>query len=612
MEKTNINPAILQEFLECAVNAREKGQSQFFTPLDFARTAATPLPNYRPVICDLNCGAGHLLYGTTNSTTRFLLGADIDPVRSRPKELETLKQSPDLKFERITRCITRLYTRLHERDVRLPLVVLNPPWSLYLRKEHLGDLARSEVPAVARAMRARDDAAPRDSIESQVLMLALALDRLTASGEGLLIGNNNTFERKLFAPGAPFAELGRHVWARWVFPGNPMTGLDHANFERELAEDGTKQFATGVLYFAREHTTGPTIFPADRPPDRAYRQGAEVRSRLNVDDAAIYEAWLDVREQCKIDADASRNVTPWNLWLNAGGVICTHLSRFEQHSRKTNKDEAKRLFELQGKRPMQLVMQRAQRDELLHVARDAGWKVQPELLEAVDACLREYHASRAPLYPLPEIQRLGHCDEVDFMECRLDFSLRPRTSAHCTNEKCKREVIDFTAPQAGAKCKKCDGPLEFTEHPVPPGSGVLFRAGQSYPLRTQTVSVERTVWKPNSTTGALEELEYNGQDLAMFLTGEDGWEYCFMDGNLRSRNTKVGIAKALSRDSCKEPHPTKDRSIDATLQDLVAHFVIPEVPDVAQCHPERYHEKLQMMNDLETLTETLNQELQAA
>ena len=38
MQKTSINPQIVQEVLDSAANAADKGQSQFFTPLDFGRS----------------------------------------------------------------------------------------------------------------------------------------------------------------------------------------------------------------------------------------------------------------------------------------------------------------------------------------------------------------------------------------------------------------------------------------------------------------------------------------------------------------------------------------------------------------------------------------------
>jgi hypothetical protein len=96
------------------------------------------------------------------------------------------------------------------------------------------------------------------------------------------------------------------------------------------------------------------------------------------------------------------------------------------------------------------------------VAEQTGWRVRPELPAAVKQVVRDCHAERAPLYPLPEIQRLGYLDEEDTIECRKDL-----------------------AGQSGR---------------------VVFRKGQRDPLRTQTVSTTRKVERPNTFTGQMEDL----------------------------------------------------------------------------------------------------------
>ena len=93
--------------------------------------------------------------------------------------------------------------------------------------------------------------------------------------------------------------------------------------------------------------------------------------------------------------------------MRAGGTIHTALFLFEKHSQKIDKRQVQRLFALNGKTPMDLVIQRNTREELLEVAEQSEWRVQPDLLAAVRSAIQQYHADRAPLYPLPEIQRLG-------------------------------------------------------------------------------------------------------------------------------------------------------------------------------------------------------------
>src|SRR5690242_1511898 len=88
MQKTSINPEILQPMFEAAANVAQRGAAQFFTPLPFGRKLAEALPKFRETIVDLNCGAGHLLQACTNENTVRLLGADIDPCKGEPLPLE--------------------------------------------------------------------------------------------------------------------------------------------------------------------------------------------------------------------------------------------------------------------------------------------------------------------------------------------------------------------------------------------------------------------------------------------------------------------------------------------------------------------------------------------
>jgi hypothetical protein len=572
MKKTNINPEILQTMLESAVNAADKGQSQFFTPAAFGQALAAALPKPRPGLIDLTCGRDDLLQAAANPTTH-LLGADIDPCRPRPKDPP---RPEGLPVSRVTRDLTRLYPLLVDLNARFDCLVLNPPWRLFWHRDRLAALAESDCPAVRNAFAAAEPTdgggCPRGAIDSTIATLLIALDRCTLYGEGLLIANNATLERLLFVAGAPYAALAQHIWLHLKIPGNPMTARADCNFQHDPADGDAAAFHTGVIYFALDHTTGPKHFTAPGISTstsgtldfglgtldsyRTYRQGAELRSVHNAHDDVL-ELWQAIKERCAEEAGARPRV-PYNLWLTVGGRIKADLSRYEVHSGKTDKREAARLFALRDKAPMELVLQRAQRDELLHVAGPASrWKVHPELLAAVQRAVTDYHAARAPLYPLPEIQRLGYLDEQDSIRCTADL----------------------------------DG---------------VFTAGQTYPLRTQTVPVTRRVKKPNGFTGEDEDLEFTGQELALYLkTGlaDDAPEMCFMDAKLKNDPlTRVGTAEQqkVSRFARYTPKP-ENQTINYTLQDLVTHFEIPEVPDVATVNPDGYKNYLNHLDQLETL-----------
>lgn len=112
-----------------------------------------------------------------------------------------------------------------------------------------------------------------------------------------------------------------------------------------------------------------------------------------------------------------------------------------------------------------------------------------------------------------------------------------------------------------------------------------FRAGQRYQLSSRTVLVERTTRRPN-VEGGTDEILLNGQELVFGITGEDGVEHQFIDG----RHLQPG-ADILAN----------NLKVDArfTLQQLVEHFEIPDVPDVARAHPERYEQNQTLIADIQ-------------
>lgn len=573
-QKTNINPACLQQMLESAVNAADKGQSQFFTPIDFGQALAGALPKVRPTIVDLNCGNGQLLQASANpKTTISLLGSDIDPCHCLTTASENGRYLPVTK---IAYDATRLYPLLKEIGFTADCFVLNPPWRLFWYRDRLQDLTDSPLSAVREAFRAIEPGSPKGCIDSTIATLLMALDLCTVYGEGLLIANNNTLERLLFRPDATHAAVAKHIWAHVVIPGNPMTGIEDCQWKNE------EQFHTGIIYFAREHTAGPKriTLPELQPTSlnaqlRLHRLGADLAHAHRANENQ-QDLWRAAKDRV-IELEGGKPRVQWNLWLTVGGRIKTALSAFQECSKRVNKKEAARLFALDGKAPMELVLQRNQRDELLHVAENRGtgdfpWRIQPELLTAVRAAIMEYHGARAPLYPLPPIQRLGYLDEQDSIVCEKDL--------------------------------------------LHPNGRLAFIAGRAYCIRTQTVTVTRSLRKPNAFTGEMEELELTGQELAIYLLsteilpdkpkkGDDaGTEFCFMDAALKNdKKTSVNTAKqAKGRSALLNPE-VKDEanSIDFTLQQLCDHFTIPEVPDVATVNPIGYEANLKLLEELETV-----------
>jgi len=132
---------------------------------------------------------------------------------------------------------------------------------------------------------------------------------------------------------------------------------------------------------------------------------------------------------------------------------------------------------------------------------------------------------------------------------------------------------------------------------------VVFRKGRRYPLRPQTVNITRQVERPNAFTGEPEDLEYSGQELAFFIgdrldeDGDPGNEFSFMDAKLRDDpNTEIPNAKRV------KDNEQRGAAVDFTLQELCAHFLIPDVPDVATVNPAGYEYYLSELGVLEALT----------
>src|ERR1035437_7977880 len=138
MQKSQIHPAIYQQFLESAANAAEKGQAQWETPFAWAKALSIPLPRYRPVVIDRNCGSGSLLLGASRGSTNHRLGCDIEPCGARVRP-------PHQEPQRITANICKLHPFLRAVRFAADCFVLNPPWDLHWYREHLKLLAESDL-----------------------------------------------------------------------------------------------------------------------------------------------------------------------------------------------------------------------------------------------------------------------------------------------------------------------------------------------------------------------------------------------------------------------------------------------------------------------------------
>ncbi|HEV2327623.1 MAG TPA: hypothetical protein VGY56_02415 [Verrucomicrobiae bacterium] len=542
MHKNQIAPSVIQDVLESAANAAEKGQAQWHTPLPWAQILALPLVRYRTAIADLSCGNGQLLAGASKRAE--LLGCDIE------KTTDGIVQAD----------ITKFYSLLRAVNWKCDLFVLNPPWDLHWYKSlrtatvgtstGLAALAESHVPAVCRAFVAHDPRIGRDAIDSTIATLCIALDCCSEYGEGFLIANEATLKRLIFSPAAPYRMLAGHIWAHLTVQGNICQ------------TKGRSDFVTGIIYFARAPQSKPfkthcssfesakVMCEQLKSRRLEFRKGPEATSYMHTKNCA--DLWQAAADEYK----ARTSPLPhYNIWLDENGIIRTFLSLFDEHSGRVSKDEAAGLYALSGRKPIHLVVQRAQRKALEAAVNRTLWRVDPKLQEAVKVAVTEYNNVRAPLYPLSKIQRLGYLDEQDEIQCVKNLS------------------------KSG-----------FTH----------FEAGKSYALRSTTVAVKRHGEKVN-LEGEMDAVEWDGQELAFFITDCYGVEQCFMEARLRDKDTEVNLLPANHTGKWGKKDLGDRCPINFTLQELVTHFHIPDVPDVATLDPQRYQRHLTALDQIAAL-----------
>jgi hypothetical protein len=75
-----------------------------------------------------------------------------------------------------------------------------------------------------------------------------------------------------------------------------------------------------------------------------------------------------------------------------------------------------------------------------------------------------------------------------------------------------------------------------------------------------------------------------------------------MEARLRASNVRVSILKPGEKPGRQDEDNLKPCQIDFTLHQLVEHFIIPDVPDVARVNPDGYQRNLQLLKEIEALS----------
>ena len=305
-----------------------------------------------------------------------------------------------------------------------------------------------------------------------------------------------------------------------------------------------------VVYFAASHhgTAPLEVTAPDAMPDtirRVLQFAADNRDKLIAGETVkrSHDCWPGTGSAFEAVADEWKRQTDaeyaarngWNIRLTAKGTLSAYVTPFQTITGDVPKELVDALKKIDGQHPAGLVVQRNSRKALVLAVQGGVWRVHPDVTAAVDAAMKNYNAVRAPLRPLNAVQRLGHLDEEDDIRC---------------------------------------------EHPP----GVGFTAGRSYPLESETFQGRKVERRPhhNGEKDRKEEVLVTGQELLLRIRDDAGEWHAFTQYD-------------LGRDQQAE-RPEQHFHL---LAELVECFHIPDVPDIAQVHPEEFAEYRRRLRALE-------------
>lgn len=509
----------LQEAVDSSPDALTKGTGQFFTPTEFANIFALPLTHHRRVIYDPHCGRHALLNTARRANTLHMLGSDLD-ARSRSSAVRTIIGD-----------IGKIHPLMRQVDLRFDLIVMNPPFGL-----------RWPAPTVRqrhrRPTRAIDGVLMMDSVQASWLM---ALDRLSDAGEGYMIAPQPIVE-KLIQPCPTYSRVWAHVTLPQFFPG--------VRDERKM----------GVLYFAADHDNRGRPLRVDieskaaRAAEGKFRRIATQRNLWlkntnRIDPGTKYlqthnthELFETVRAEW-IERNKG-NRPQFNLWLDGNGRINTYLSSFEEESRRISRELARSLHNLNGKRPLEMVLTKSDRLALNFVVKECGWKVDPLLTKAVEQAVAEYHRSRIPFNKPTLAMRVAWAEEEDRLTALNDWE--------------------------------------------------TFKSGETYELFSYTYEGRKIELRDHPDYGT-EEVFVTGQEILLCLHDRDGTIYGFTQHPVERGKTPDPA------DGIDETERTLNRVHRFfSLGELMKNFQMPKIPDISEACPDLYRENLRKLKALET------------
>jgi hypothetical protein len=551
-ESNKLQGDSLQSFLDSATNAVELGPRQFFTPPKLAAALATVLPAKRPTCFDPQCGDSTLLkaVGAEHS-----FGIDIDRRSSKfqlPPPDEDDKDSLQPTQSILHGDCTAWQPLAAEVDLRFHLIACNPPFSLKWHTERFADLdlSRNSIREGYRHHLANNPAG-KETIDATLATYLMSLDRLSHDGEGFMVCNAATARRLIANPetGEDINPAADHIWL-WV--EIPNVGYENVS----------QAFDTAVIYFASNHDRGrrtqgrkihylkmPSALPEEVERMLApvaqnrmvYRDGSSLDSGwTSLNPPEVTEVWDAIVQEKKVREDKAPK-SAFNIWLGINGRIQRNLTTFQEHSSKLDHQEVRLLNTLQGKTPMSLVVQTASRKTLLDTVHSGTWTVDPNLLAAVEAAVRDYEANRAPFFRPNAVKALGSIDE----HSRIKF---------------------------------LDGNL------------IGLERGQSYLIDTKVLPTTWKTTKPNLAGGGTDKIEHTGNELIIIVKigNNAGDEHQF---HYRRDKAKPSIDN--------EDNQSRPTIYHHMINTFIESFEIPTPKDVAELNPIRFKKYQSLLEKME-------------
>lgn len=362
------------------------------------------------------------------------------------------------------------------------------------------------------------------SIDSTHATLRMIPHLLNRKGEAMMIGNASTLQRLRDL----YPEDFDQVWLHAEFPSF-FPGVDPS-------------LTVGVLYFCgskldRAHRLVNSWSAVLPPAEVAVMLDAMRRKCFTAD--CIEQPWeadarsgrnflacLDEAERRRDPARGAANVT-----LDTSGRIRTWISAYQERSVTVPLPLLEFLRSINRKHPLELTLQRGARLALQQAITSGLWTIDPAASAAIHDAITDFDRDRAPLSPIAAVQRIGWIDDAEELLCTRDF-----------------------------------------DH---------FRAGQRYPLSTETIEWKKQEERPRYHAGKrdTEAVLVRGTDLRLTLHHPEQEAVHFIFNPDHS-----GGQAAYS------------------LEELAANFQLPEVPDITALHAEKYTENLALLDELQQLT----------